>query len=224
MNIHHHPSDDILGAYAAGTSDEATGLVIATHLALCPVCRHTVAELEAVGGALMEQSAPVPLGAVSWQAVEAQIALMGPTPAASISVSGNERGRERGVDGRLPRPLRDYLDGPPERLAWRRVGPGVRRVPLAVGPGATARLLQLAPGTELPRHGHSAAEFTLVLAGGYSDEGGHYGRGDFEEATADDVHRPVVDRGEPCLCLVVTAGPLRLTGLVGRLLQPLIRF
>ena len=175
----------------------------------------------------MEQSAPVPLAKESWQAVEAQIALTAPTSrsAPPLSVSGNGRRRERGeFGGRLPRPLRDYLDGPPEQLAWRRVGPGVRRVPLAVGPGASARLLQLAPGTELPRHGHSAAEFTLVLAGGYSDEGGHYGRGDFEEATADDVHRPIVDRNEPCLCLVVTAGPLRLTGLVGRLLQPLIRF
>jgi anti-sigma factor ChrR (cupin superfamily) len=27
MNIHHHPSDDTLAAYAAGMTDEATGLV-----------------------------------------------------------------------------------------------------------------------------------------------------------------------------------------------------
>ncbi len=227
MNIYHHPSDDILAAYAAGTTDEATALVIATHMALCPACRRAVAGLEAVGGVLMDETAAVPLAAQSWQAVEARISSAAAAPrqierrGPSIKGPAIDSG---GFDSRIPRPLRDYLDARVERLGWRRVGPGVRRVPLAVGPGATARLLEIAPGTELPRHGHSAAEFTLVLAGGYADEGGHYVRGDLEEASVDDVHRPRVDLGEPCLCLVVTAGPLRLTGLVGRLLQPLVRF
>src|SRR5690242_15759860 len=56
MTAAHHPPDELLLEYAAGTSDEATALVLATHLALCPVCRRTVAEAEALGGSLLEES------------------------------------------------------------------------------------------------------------------------------------------------------------------------
>ena len=123
----------------------------------------------------------------------------------------------------IPQPLRSYLAGPLDRLRWQRVGPGVRRVPITVGGGATARLLELAPGLKLPRHGHAASELTLVLSGSYSDESGCFARGDVEEATPEDVHRPVADPDGPCLCLVVTTGSVRFTGLTARLLQPFIR-
>ena len=40
--------------YAAGSLSEPVALLIATHLALCPRCRHEVEEFEALGGALLE--------------------------------------------------------------------------------------------------------------------------------------------------------------------------
>lgn len=222
MTIQHHLGDDLLAAYAAGGTDEATGLLVATHLALCPACRAAVAAFEAVGGAIMAGSEPADLNDGAFAALEARLGRAEPgssvppaSPAPAVAPSA--------LASAIPQPLRSYLAGPLDRLRWQRVGPGVRRVPLTVGGGATARLLELAPGLKLPRHGHAASELTLVLSGGYSDEGGHFARGDVEEASPEDVHRPITDPDGPCLCLVVTTGAVHFTGLAARLLQPFIR-
>ena len=37
--IHHHPGEELLLAYAAGASDEALSLIVATHMAYCATCR-----------------------------------------------------------------------------------------------------------------------------------------------------------------------------------------
>ena len=39
MTIKFHVSNDILLSYSSGTLDEASSLLVATHLALCPHCR-----------------------------------------------------------------------------------------------------------------------------------------------------------------------------------------
>ncbi len=53
-----------------------------------------------------------------------------------------------------------------------------------------------------------------------SAEHGHFLRGDLAEADGSVDHRPIADPGEDCLYLAVTDAPLRLTGPVGRLLNP----
>ena len=58
----HHLSDELLFAYAAGTCTEAESLLVASHLTLCPLCRHRLEEMEAVGGALLEEAEPEPVG------------------------------------------------------------------------------------------------------------------------------------------------------------------
>ena len=50
----YHPEDEVLFDYVTGALDEATSLLVATHLVLCPHCRGVVKSLEAVGGALLE--------------------------------------------------------------------------------------------------------------------------------------------------------------------------
>ena len=59
--INHHPSEATLAAYAAGTLPEALALVAATHLGQCGACRGSLRTLEATGGALLADLAPVPL-------------------------------------------------------------------------------------------------------------------------------------------------------------------
>ena len=39
MTIRFHLSDDLLLRYSAGTLDESSSLLVASHLALCPHCR-----------------------------------------------------------------------------------------------------------------------------------------------------------------------------------------
>ena len=47
MTLAHHPEEDLLLAYAAGGTDAAISLILATHLTFCPECRAGVA----LGGA-----------------------------------------------------------------------------------------------------------------------------------------------------------------------------
>ena len=54
MNINHHVSDVLLTRYAAGGLGEAWSLAVATHAALCPLCRDAIAGAESVGGALID--------------------------------------------------------------------------------------------------------------------------------------------------------------------------
>ncbi len=52
MMPHHHPGEDLLWDYAKGGLAEPLAVVVATHMALCPLCRTEVSRLEGVAGAL----------------------------------------------------------------------------------------------------------------------------------------------------------------------------
>ena len=74
----------------------------------------------------------------------------------------------------------------------------------------------------MPQHDHGGNEWTLVLDGGFTDEAGHFARGDMAERQQGEAHQPVADPGTDCICLVVADAPVALTGTVGRLLNPFI--
>lgn len=48
MTVHHHPPDELLGAFAAGTLDLGQHVAIATHLVGCAKCRGAVQAMEHV--------------------------------------------------------------------------------------------------------------------------------------------------------------------------------
>jgi putative transcriptional regulator len=211
----HHPRQERLLDYASGSLAEPMALLVATHLALCPLCRRALAELEAVGGALLEELPPEPVADDSLARLLARIDRPAPpevvapaTPTATELV--------------LPRPLRDYV-GSLDQIGWRHFGPLSEARLLPGFDKLTTRLLRVRPGTALPHHTHVGAELTLVLQGGFSDLTGHYLRGDVCDVDGGVDHRPVADQDELCVCLVVTDAPLRLTGWLGRLLNPFIR-
>ena len=72
-------------------------------------------------------------------------------------------------------------------------------------------------------HTHTGFELTCVLSGSFAHDGGHFGPGDFDFGDGSDDHDVVVDSTEDCICLVAMQGDLKLRGMIGRLLQPLIR-
>ncbi|MFM2045340.1 MAG: transcriptional activator ChrR [Pseudomonadota bacterium] len=234
MTPHHHPSDELLVAYAAGNLGEAPSLVIATHLALCPDCRAEVRRLEAVGGALLDDLPVAPLDDDLLSAIFARLdegdgdrggdghqagdtaTLTRPAPAPAV---------RNGRRPSLPEPLRGYIGGDLDAIRWTRLMRGVEEAEVPVGnQGAKGRLLRIKGGLAMPRHTHAGMELTLVLTGGFTDETGHYGRGDFAATDGTVDHKPVADAGEDCICLAITDAPLRLTGTFGRLLNPFIRF
>ena len=212
----HHPGDALLMDYAGGGLGEAGSLVIATHLALCPGCRQSVNELEAVGGALLDGLEPDTL---SPGALDALLARLDepeePAPPPRPAPPGGAP--------LLPEPLRSYVDGDPSRLRWRPLLPGMLAADIRLSRGERARLIRMKGGVAVPRHSHDGIELGIVLEGGFSDTLGHFVRGDVAVGDGSIDHKPVADP-EGCLCLSVTLGRLRLTGAVGRFLNPFVRF
>lgn len=91
-------------------------------------------------------------------------------------------------------------------VAWRSTSSeGVRWLLLASEPcpegtprheaGATV-LIRMEPGHGYPPHRHGDVEEVLVLAGGYRDERGEHGAGDYVRYEAGSVHTPVA-LGDP---------------------------
>ncbi|GEO40692.1 anti-sigma factor [Skermanella aerolata] len=221
----HHPSLELLLDYAAGSTGEAAGLALATHLALCPECREVVAQFESLGGALLEAIEPA---AVPSEALDNLLARLDEPVPVPVPVPDRRSPADDATLGPVPQPLRGYIGQDLETIRWKRVMRGVEQADIAVGRGRTgnvrARLLRIGPGVRVPRHTHAGTEMTLVLAGGFSDGDKQYQRGDFSFCDRETDHSPVADDDGECLCLTVIDAPLRLTGPLMRLLNPFIRF
>ena len=206
--------EELLIAHAAGKLAEPVALIVATHLALNPASRARYRRYEAVGGALLESIEPAGLSPGALEGVLARLDEAGPDDPPPPRAA---------VPAPLPAPLRDYLPAPLDRLRWRNYG-SIAQFDLPIrAPGYRARLIRLKAGRAVPRHTHVGSELTLVLEGSFHDEIGHYRRGDLALADRAIDHQPVADPGRDCLCLAVTDAPLRLTGAIGRFLNPFIR-
>ena len=198
MTIAHHPGEDLLLDYAGGGMGEAVALAIATHLAFCAQCRRDVALAERIGGGLLEDLAPV---AVADGALDATLArLDGAAPF--------ERPRRAPSADRTPEPLRGYIGGDLSQVRWRQMGPRLSYRPLFKRDAARVKLLRGLPGSDVGNHTHRGMEYTVVLTGGFTDETGSYGPGDFQATDAAILHNPVADPGEDCVNLAVTTAPL----------------
>ncbi len=215
MNRHHpknHPKNETLAAFAAGTLDEGRCLVVAAHLAMCAECRGVVAAFEAVGGQMLDEIEPVALSegaaARALAAVEREAPRAAPAKTAARPVWQAEQ-----------QTLLGYDLGP-----WRWVAPGLHYRAVQT-PKSDIRvfMLKAVPGLKIPQHNHTGTELTCVLQGAFIHDGGRYGAGDCDDADQDDAHNPVIDDGEVCICLVAMQGNIRLTGVLGRMVQPFIR-
>ncbi len=213
----HHPGEELVAAYISGTLDEASALVIASHLTLCRACRHDAAIYEVMGGSMVEALPETPLAEDAFAATLAR-AKSTPMPT-HIPATSSPLPRAHQV---LPAPLRRYVGGDVEAATWRAIAPGIDHMPLIRDRGTTARLLRITPGKSLFSHSHSGAELTLILKGDYTSLGQRYARGDIEMADESVNHRPVAGVEGFCICLSVIDGPLRFSNWLGRLLQPFI--
>lgn len=210
MPITHHPSIATLMSCAAGSQPEAQAAVVASHVAMCPLCRRELKDLELIGAAMFDD---MPSVAVKGEApVPAARALEAETPASVPHVS---------VEGDVPYPLRAVLPAELGRIKWKRLAPGIwhHPIPLSKGARGDLRLIKVAPGIALPEHGHGGEELTLLLAGSYRDELGTFRRGDVADLDDEVEHRPVADAREGCVCLIATERKARFKGLIARIMQ-----
>lgn len=211
----HHPDAAFMAEYAAGALDQGWSLLLASHLAYCPDCREVHENDQALGGALLDGLAPAPMQADSFDLVMARAHRHAP------ELPPKPR---RAVGTTLPSPLLDFMGGDLKDVSWRWVMPGLEECVLMQRAGhSKVSLLKIAQGRGMPRHAHEGNEGTLVLSGGFVDQSGSFTQGDVSMADEAYEHRPVAMRDEPCICLVVTDAPLRLTGPVGRLFNRFLR-
>lgn len=214
MAILHHPDLSSLMSCAAGSQPEAMAAVMSSHLAMCPRCRREVRRMQEIGVALFEKlpstsmsgGAPV----VAARAAEADDL--------ALPTSHNPRSV-----GDVPYPIAGVVGADLDDIPWKRLAPGVwhHQIRLSERAAGDLRLLKVAPGAQLPEHGHGGGELTLVLRGAYSDSLGRFSAGDVADLDDDVEHQPVACPKEGCICLVATDGKARFKGLVARLLQPI---
>ncbi|HVK79739.1 MAG TPA: ChrR family anti-sigma-E factor [Verrucomicrobiae bacterium] len=198
MSGQHHPSADILVAYAAGLLEPGFGLVVAAHVEGCTHCQAQVGHYEATSGTALRE---LEGAALSDDALSRVMARLDDAPAPKFAVDR--------------RPLLERLSLKPRK--W--VAPGVWVAAVDTPHARTNRVyvLSVGPGMPTARHEHSGAEFCTVLKGAYRDELGLFRAGDFAAADHDVNHQPMVQGDEACVCLFATEGRLQPQGLLGRL-------
>ena len=211
--IKHHLSQDLLMRYSSGTLCEAFSLAVATHISMCDDCRAAMESFEAVGGALLDISAPEEMGVNSFEGVMALIE----------NECGQIAHAQSYPKSDVPSALTDYIGGSLHDVKWRPIGLGVKQSLLKTSGNSTARLLYIPAGTAVPHHSHNGNELTLVLKGAFEDEVSRFGPGDVEMADEDLDHQPVAVEGEDCICLAVTDAPLKFQTLVHKLVQPFLK-
>jgi putative transcriptional regulator len=215
MTIKFHIGDDLLLSYSAGTLDEASSLLVATHLALCPHCRARNASADAVGGYLLETRPEASVSSGMLDSVLSRVRSESHAPVPALPAHFQS-------DVVIPEPLRSYLGGDLNHLNWLRMAPRVHQIRINTRDRrAQARLLRFQCGMTVPAHSHGGRELTLVLSGSLCDRDAIFQRGDIAETDEQTEHQPYAGEGQECICLAVTDAPLRFKGVFARLLQPL---
>lgn len=206
-------AEELLLDYASGALPEPVSVLVATQLVLRPDLHRRVADIEAIGGHLIEEIAPTELSDDAFDAVWEKIG--------AAEAAGAPANDDRST---LPEQVRACLAGKADAVSWRWKAPGIESCSIAQDDDRyEMSLLRLAPGRKVPHHGHAGTEFTLVLEGAFDDEDGHYGRGDIAVGEETDEHTPVADPETGCVCLVVTGGALKFSNPLVRLYDRVTR-
>jgi putative transcriptional regulator len=211
MSITRHLDDATVMSLAAGTLAPALAVVAASHVAVCPLCRHGLAAAEAIGAALLDNLTPVPM-------------LREPPTPRTEPANEQTPARAIALPDELPPPLARLVGRPLDAVRWRLLGIGIWHHRIVLHGGADSgelHLIRASRGRGLPAHGHNGAELTLVLRGAYRDQTGQFRVGDTADLDESIEHEPVADPDLGCICVLACERPARFKGLLPRLLQPL---
>lgn len=210
--IRHHPSGDLLSAYASGALNAGVALVVGSHVDVCAACRNEVSLLGGLGGLFLAKSVPA---AMSQGALERALARIEKAPTQSRPRTPKAVPRFLARFD-IPERLRGYDIGGRQWLA-----PGIWFAPIRMEQenDACTYLIYGAKNKILPRHTHPGRELTVVLNGAYSEELGHFAAGDFSEADPSILHSQTVTADAECLCVISSDGPMKFVSLSARLIQ-----
>ena len=204
-------------AYAAGKTSPSVSLIVASHITLCAECRKVVEGFESLGGKFLEDSDPVEVNSSSLESILGKIDNIG------LDDQFVESTNKVNSFKNMPSVLSKYLPDT-DKLTdkWKKSIGGIRYFDIDLGDfkqNTHARMLSIPPGRKLPHHGHESQELTLVLEGGFKDENGSYNAGDVAIEDENNLHTPVSDPSEGCVCLVDYKGRLKFKSLFGPILN-----
>lgn len=223
MKISHHLDEATVLSFAAGVLSPAIAVAASAHLNMCSACRERLGAAEAAGGALLEEMDQQPLSQHSINNVLELIEADGRSGHGKTEATMPERVHVAD-SGVLPKPVASMVGAPLEDVQWKRAGRGISTHQIDIGDdtGSKLFLMKIEAGKAVPEHSHGGTELTLVLSGAYTDKCGRFARGDVADLDEDVEHQPIVEDDEDCICLVAIEQPTRFSGLIPRLLQPLV--
>lgn len=212
--IKHHPDDNLLTEFSAGTLPFGQSIAVSAHLHYCNRCRARVSSLNTLGADLLQHSEPE---SVSDSLLASVMDQLDNEPQAKPVVKAPVRNQK-------PKVLEKILASSGQEK-WEFLTPSLDMARLKTGQNEfEVSLHRIKAGGSVAEHDHKGTEITLVLEGSFSDEAGIYNEGDFLLREAGQVHRPLASRDAPCICLSVVAAPVRMTGTFTRLLNPFLSF
>ena len=238
--IKHHPSEQLLTAFAAGTLPASMAIGVSIHCDMCEKCRDEVQQLTSKLAATefslaAKDSSPAEPSKEAlddiFEAATAEntgssddVMLMdfgnmidAITADDEISEQAVQRSSLIKVHGKhyeLPKALNNV------RMSnWLNLGK-LSRSSLNLDEGPLhSHILHIDAGGEVPTHTHKGFEITLLLDGSFEDEMGTYVAGDFIELNGEHNHKPRTDEG--CLCYTVADDALQFTEGFHKLFNPI---
>lgn len=216
-----HPSDNELLEFSAGKLDWALAVCVSAHLQMCPHCKHKTAQFNAIGGSLLSKAPAVEVEASCFASLMTRIkSEVAPVESADTSTSGEHSAKAQVAN--LP-PVVQKLLPKNKALRWSFASPSLRIARLETGQDKYEVCFhKIMRGGKVVEHDHRGREVTLVLEGSFSDEHGQYLPGDYIVKEPGEIHRPMAALDQDCLCLSVAEAPVKVTGLLGSVINPFL--
>ena len=204
-----HPNDDLILEFASGNLESSIGLLMACHIDTCEQCQKKMTAFEEVGGALLETIEVSMPSSNLFERIEAQLDALEESEASMGSIDPLAPLGSTHSD--VPAPLREFLPAQMSDIKWEG-SPELRRKPLdMVDTDFQIALFEMPVGGSITEHTHDGDEYVVVLQGGYEDQSGSYGVGDFIYSDSTVTHHPKSLPGLNCIFLSVLSGPLKFT-------------
>lgn len=216
-----HPSDEELLEFSAGSLDWAISICVSAHLQQCPRCKQKAIRYNELGAELALNK-DMPSSQVK-HSPDSLKHILNKIRDTHTNKSTNEETAPKGSPySSLPKLVQKLISNT-GRLKWRFVSPSLKTARLISGQDKyEVAFHNIKQGGKVAEHDHRGREVTLVLQGSFSDSDGNYVAGDYLSREAGEVHRPQAAQNEDCLCLSVLEAPVKLTGLLGKCINPFL--
>lgn len=217
--ITHHPSQALLQSFAKGELPASLSIAVAAHTEMCSECCQQVEKITQYQAQQVFEVNEEPIVDSFDSELEFMAMIDDITSDESQSAMVEEQLKSVELSYKtitLPRALNSV-----PLTRWTKLGDVRRaRVDLNEEP-LRSSLLDISPGTTVPKHSHKGFEVTVVLDGSFSDDMGTYHAGDFIWLDASHNHSPVTRDG--CLCYAVLDDAMQFTQGISQLFNPIGR-